>query len=182
MSLELKAELVMAIKGYECEGKQRWDEGMDFSASDSNSDDKILLRVMTPKSKYGVVGLDEVKNMIRTMNDKDCDKGILISEKFSNAARREMDRENIQMILAEHMTSFKPQRVYLTIQDCINDLCKAKCGLVPKKESDCKGYSEGHYSCKIRLISDDASFHFEHQWINLLMHDLIRLLEYRNSE
>jgi len=38
------------------------------------------------------------------------------------------------------------------------------------------GLKEKHYSCKIRLISDNADFHFEHNWLNLLQNDLLSLL------
>jgi len=44
------------------------------------------------------------------------------------------------------------------------------------KESDCKGYVDGHYSCDVRLVSDDASFHLEQGWIGFLEKDLAKLL------
>ena len=119
--------------------------------------------------------------MVETMKHEDYEKGVLISERFSKAAEREMDQRGIQMVSNACTPLFKPQRLYLTIQDCVDDLCEAKCGHIPKKESDCKGYSEGHYSCKIRLISDDAVFHFERGWMPLLQNDLIQLLALQMS-
>ncbi|MEA2090395.1 MAG: restriction endonuclease [Thermoproteota archaeon] len=183
MSIELKAELVMAIRDYECEERQRWDEGIDFTASDAKSDDKILLRVITePKSKSGVAGIDTVRKMGEIMKLEDYDKGVLISKRFSKAAKEEMKRKSIQMFSKKYPPSFEPQKLYLKIQDCINNLCKAKCGRVPEKKSDCKGKdSNGHYSCKIRLISDNAAFHFERGWTDLLKNDLMRLLAVQNS-
>lgn len=182
MSLERKVELLMAIRDYECEERQGWEQGIDFLASDAESHDKILLRVIAePKSKSGVVGVDAVRKMIETMEHEHCDKGVLISKSFSDAAKEKMSRRNIQRISEKFMPSFKLQTLYLRIHDYIDDLCKAKCGRFPEKEVDCKGYSNGHYSCKIRLISDDASFHFEHGWTNLLQNDLMRLLILHNS-
>lgn len=182
MSIKLKAELVMAIRDYECKERQRRDEGIDFTASDAKSDDKILLRVITePKSKSDVVGIDAVRKMAETMKHKGYDKGVLISKRFTEAAKEEMSQKGIQVVSEKYMPRFKPQKLYLTIQDCIDDLCKVKCGRVPKKEADCKGYSNGHYSCKIRLISDNASFHFERGWTDFLQKDLMRLLAIRNS-
>jgi len=183
MSLELKAELVMAIKDYECEERQRLDEGIDLTASDAKSDAKILLRVVTePQTKSEVVGVDAVRKMTEAMKRENYDKGVLISKRFSEAAKREMSRKGIQMVSEEYTPRFKPQKLYLKIQDCIDDLCKAKCGRVPKKESDCKGRdSNGHYSCKIRLISDNASFHSERGWTRFLENDLMQLLAVHNS-
>jgi hypothetical protein len=183
MSLELKAELVMAIKDYECEERQRWDEGIDFTASDAKSDAKILLRVITePQTKSGVVSVDAVRNMVGTMKHEDYDKGVLISKRFSKAAEREMSRKGIQRVSEEFTHLVKPQELYLTIRDYIDDLCQTKCGHIPKKESDCKGKdSNGHYSCKIRVISDNAAFHFERGWTKFLENDLMQLLGVHNS-
>lgn len=183
MSVELKAELVMAIRGYECERKEIWDEGVDFTASGTDSDEKVLLRVITdPKSNSGIVGVSVVRKMIEIIEQEDYDGGVLVGKRFSEAARKEIHRKGIQMFSEKFMPSFKPQKLYLTIQDCIDDLCKAKCGRVPKKISDCKGRgSDGNYLCKIRLISDNALFHFERGWMNLLREDLMQLLALRKS-
>ena len=182
MSMELKAELVMAVRDYECEERQRWDEGIDFTASDTNSDEKILLRIITePKSRSEIVGLDTVRKMAEIMHDEKYDKGVIISKRFTESAKREMRQKGIRMISEKYMPRFEPQKLYFTIQDCIDCLCKAKCGQVPKKESDCKGHSNDQYSCEIRLISDNASFHFESGWTRLLKNDLMRLLAINNS-
>ncbi|MDH5448786.1 MAG: restriction endonuclease [Candidatus Bathyarchaeota archaeon] len=181
MSIEDKAELVMTIRDYEYEEKQKWDKGIDFTASDAKSDDKILLRIITaPESRSGVVGIDAVKEMSEIMKLKDYDKGVLISKRFTEAAKKEMKRENIQMISESFMPSLEPQRLYLKIQDLIDGLCKANCGKIPEKESDCKGHLNGQYPCKIRLISDNASFHFERGWTRFLQNDLLRLLRLHN--
>jgi hypothetical protein len=182
MSLELEAELVMAVRDYKCEERKRWDEGIDFTALDARSDDKVLLRVIIePKTKSDVVGVDDVRKMCEIMKHEHYDKGVLISKRFTESARKEMSQKNIQMVSVNHTPRFKPQKLYLKIQNYIDYLCKAKCGRVPEKESDCEGYSEGHYSCKIRLISDNASFHFERGWTSFLKRDLMRLLAISNS-
>lgn len=181
MNLELKAELVMAVEDYECKRRRRLDEWIDLTASDTKSDDKILLRVMN-EPKSGVVGVDAVRKMADTMKRAHFDKGVLIGKRFSEAATEEMKRKNIRMVSERRFTpSFKPRRLYLRIQDYIDDLCKSTCGKVPESESDCKGYSDGGYSCRIRVISDNASFHYERGWTKLLQNDLMRLLTVHNS-
>lgn len=183
MNVELKAELVMAIKGYECEERKSWDEGIDFVASDAKSDEKILLRAITdPKSNSGILGVDTVREMAETIEHEDYDRGVLVGERFSEAAQNETDRKGILMVSKDFTPPVTPQKLYLTIFDCVDDLCKAKCGRVPEKESDCRGNdSDGKYCCKIKLISDNASFHFERGWTNLLKQDLVKLLKLRKS-
>jgi len=189
MSLELKdeglietAELVMAIKEYDNVKRRRWKRGIDIIVSPVRSDDKILMRVINKsRSKSGIVGVDAVREMSEFLEHNDYDCGFLIGKRFTNAAREEMSREGIEVISEKHMPAFKPQTLYFSVNKIVEKLCRAKCGQVPEKESDCKGYSKGSYSCKIRLISDDASFHFEHGWTNLLQNDLKRLLAICNS-
>jgi len=179
----MKAELIMAIRGYDCEEEEFRDHGVDFTASDEEADEKILLRVITnPKSNSGVVGVDAVAKMAEIIEQEDYDKGILVSERFSGAARNEMRRKGIQMISERYTPSVTPQKLYLTIQDCVDGLCKTKCGRVPEKIADCEGRdSEGDYSCRIRLVSDNASFHFQRGWTDLLREDLKQLLTLRKS-
>lgn len=177
MDAESKAELIMALEDYECKERERWDRGLDLAASDARSDEKVLLRLVTkPKSKSGFVGIDTVREMVETMKREEYDKGVLISKRFSKAAKEEMRRRDIQIISEKIMPSYGPQDIYLRIGHYVNELCKATCGKVPKKETDCKCYSEGTHSCKVRVVSDDASFHFKHGWTTLLQNDLDRLL------
>jgi len=179
----MKAELIMAIRGYEEEDRQRWEEGIDFLASHEELDDKILLRVITePRSKSGIVGIDTINDIGDALQLEDYDEVVFISKSFTKAAREEMTREGIQIISEKFMPSFKPQKLYFALRDYINSLCQIKCGYAPKKRSDCSGRdSEGQYTCNIRLISDNASFHFKQGWKNLLKQDLERLITIKNS-
>jgi len=171
------AELIMAVSDYKNEEEQKWERGIDIIASPKESDDKILMRVITkPNSKSGVIGTTAVREMSEELEREGYDKGFIIGKRFTKDARELMSKEGIGMASKKIRPSFKPQRLYVTIHDYINHLCRAKCGRVPKEESDCKGYSHSHYSCKIRLISDNAQLHFERGWTNLLQNDLKQLL------
>jgi len=180
--LNEKAELVMAIKEYNDIKRRRCKGGMDIIVSPVKSDDKVLIRVINKsKSRSGIVGIDAVREMSAFLERNDYEGGFLVGKRFSKAAWEEMSREGIEGISEKFMPSFKPQRLYFSVNKILEKLCKVKCGKVPKKESDCNGYSDGTYFCKIRLISDDASFHFERGWVDLLRNDLKRLLAICNS-
>ena len=175
MSVEDKAEFLMAVKNYKRENREKWSGGTDFVTSDSISDEKVLLRLIAPQNRSGFVGADDVKNMLKAMKRKDCGRGFLIGKKFTDAATQEMNVRNIQQISDEYMPPVKSENILLTINDAINKLCRTKCGAIPLKESDCKDHlKESH--CRIRSISDDALFHFERGWIDLLKNDLRQLL------
>lgn len=166
----------MSMRNFSCEEREEWDRGMDITALDEESNEKVLLRIVESKSKSGFVGVDAVREMLEAMEREDYDKGVLLGKKFTVAAKRELMENDIQRISESHTPRFKPERLYLTINNYVNDLCKAKCGEIPKKESDCKG------DCRIRIISDNASFHFEQGWIKLMKNDLKQLLAIRDSK
>jgi hypothetical protein len=166
----------MAMRNYNCEEREKWDEGVDIIASDMASNQKILLRIVESKSKSGFVGIDAVRKMVEAMDREDYDKGFLFGKRFTDAAKQELMQNDIQRISEGYMPTFKPERLFLRINQYVNDLCKVKCGKIPEKESDCKG------DCRIRVISDNASFHFEQGWINLMKKDFKRLLAMSNSK
>ncbi len=171
------AEVISAVRDYEKKRTRRKERKVDFTVSPLESDDKILIRVITEaKSRSGYVGVDTVREMSDILKKRNYDKGILIGKRFTKAAQSEMDRENIEAISEVITPRFTLERLYLVINGCVKNLCRAKCDRVPVKQSDCKGFVDGHYSCAVRLISDNASFHFEHGWASFLEKDLLKLL------
>jgi hypothetical protein len=176
MSIQDEAELVMAVQDYSCKERGKWDEGIDITALDVKSKEKILLRVVTSKVKSGFIGIDAVREMLGVMERGDYDKGFLFGKRFTDAAKQEMAQNNIQRVSEKYVPPFKPERLYLRINQYVNKLCKVKCGRIPKEESDCKS------NCRIRTISDNALFHFENGWIKLMENDLKQLLSLQNSK
>lgn len=172
-----KANLISAMRDYKKKRTRSKDKRVDFTVSPSEEEEKILIRAITePKSKSGYIGVDTVKEMIGFLENNDYDKGILIGKRFTNAARREMKNADIEVVSEAISPNFKVKQLYSTIGDYVEKLCKAKCGKLPVKESDCKGITEGNYSCEVRLISDNADFHYEKSWMHFLERDLVKLL------
>jgi hypothetical protein len=180
MSIEDKAELIIAVRNYKCEKRKKWSDSIDFTVSDVESDEKILLRTIEPQSKAGFVGVDDVKKMLKAMKSEDCHRGVLIGKRFTTAAAEEMATEKIQQVSDEYMPPFNPEKLYLTINDRVNDLCRARCNDIPLKQSDCKAFTAGS-SCRVRTVSNNALFHFERGWTCLLKDDLKQLLSLRKS-
>lgn len=170
MTIQDEAELVMVLREYNCMKRGKWEEGIDITALDESAQEKILLRVITSKSKSGFYGVDAVRNMVNVMKRGRYDKGFLIAKRFTNAAKEEMAKNDIQRISEKHLLPFKPDRLYLKLNNYVDDFCKIKCGKIPEAESDCQS------DCKIRVISDNATFHFENGWIQLLKNDFKQLL------
>jgi len=172
-----KAEVISAVRDYESTRTRRKEKRVDLTVSPSGSNDKILIRVITEaKSRSGYVGVDAVSEMVEVLKKQKYDKGILIGRRFTQAAQRELRREGIEAVSERITPHFKLERLYLVINSCVENLCRVKCGFVPVKQSDCKGFVDGRYVCAVRLVSDNAGFHFERGWVDFLEKDLVRLL------
>jgi hypothetical protein len=164
----------MAVRNYSCEDREKWEEGTDITALDEESNEKILLRMVNSKSSSGFVGIDTVRKMWEVMERENYDKGFLLGKRFTDAAKQEMAQKGIQRISERYKPTFNPERLFLRINHYVNKLCKTKCGKIPQTESDCQS------NCRIRIISDNACFHFGHGWINLMKNDLKQILSLQN--
>jgi hypothetical protein len=175
-------QVVLAVRGYETVGIRKKKSLVDYTVSSQKSDDKILVRVMieTP-SKTGYVGVDSVKDMNEVLEKQNYDKGVLVGKLFTEAAKTEMKKDKIEMISESRKPYFKSMKLFSVINDYTQKLCKAKCGQIPLKVANCLGNPNGHYSCDIRLTSDNADFHFKRGWTNFLEKDLMKLLAIEKS-
>jgi hypothetical protein len=180
MDVEDKAGVIIAVRNYKVTKKKRRIDGVDFSALDTASDEKILLRSMEPLTKAGYVGMDEVKQMLKDMKRQNFDRGVFISRRFTVAASAEMALRKIQQVSDEYFPPVKPDILYLAIGNCMNDLCKENCGNIPSSRSECQSWTESSI-CRIRTISENASFHFDNGIISLLNDDLRQLLSFREN-
>jgi hypothetical protein len=141
----------------------------DFTVFDA-SNKKVLLRCIEPQGK-AYVGIGEVKSMIELIKREDYSRGILISNGFTAAALEGMVAGNIQQVSDVYMPPFETEKLYLTIFNRISNQCKAKCGKMGLKESNCQEKREKG-PCKIKSIANNALFHFEQGWVDLLKNDL----------
>lgn len=172
-----RAKLISAVRDYTKTKTNSKEKRVDFTVSPSDNDKKILIRAITePKSKSGYISVDTVREMIDFLKRNNYDKGILIGNKFTAAAKREMKNASIELVSDNYSPNFKLERLFSTISNYVEKLCKTKCGKIPLTDSDCKGFSDGNYSCDVRLISDNADFHHEKAWEDFLERDLIKLL------
>ena len=175
MSAEEKAGVIIALRNYKCERKKKRSDGVDFSVLDSASDEKILMRSLNLQTKAGFVSVDDVKRMLKDMKTQKCDRGVLISRRFTNAATEEMALGKIQQVSDEYMPPASLENIYGTLNEHVSSLCKTKCGAASSKQSDCQSWRDGS-ECRVKTISNNASFHFERGWTSLLNGDLRQLL------
>ena len=172
-----KAEVVLAVRGYETIDIRKKKSLVDYTVSPQKSDDKILVRVIIEtSSKTGYVGVDSVRDMNDLLEKRNYDKGVLVGKRFTQAAKNEMKKDNIEMISDTRKPHFKSMKLFSIINEYTQKLCKAKCGQIPLKDSNCKRHTDGNHYCDVKLISNNADFHFERGWTRFLEKDLMKLL------
>lgn len=169
LSIEDKSDFIIAIRDYKCMKTKKLANCTDFTVYDALNK-KVLLRCIEPQDK-SYVGIGEVKSMIELIKREDYNRGILISNRFTAAALEGMAAGNIQQISDVYMPPFETEKLYLTIFNRISNQCKAKCGKMSLKEPNCQEKQE-KAPCKIKSIANNALFHFEHGWVDLLQNDL----------
>lgn len=177
-----KAKLISVVRNYTRKRTASKDKHVDFTVSPCGNNEKILMRAITEtKTKSGYVGLDTVRKMVEFLKKKQYDKGILIGKKFTSSAKKEIMGANIELISDNFSPQFKLERLYSTINSYVEKICRKRCGKIPTNDSDCKGFDGGNYSCQVRLISDNADFHYKKTWKNFLKKDLIKLMTIEKS-
>jgi hypothetical protein len=180
MNIEEKTQFIMAIRNLTFTKEEKHPDYTDTTAQDS-SNKKILLRTIEPHGRTGFVGLDDVKSMSILMENEAYDVGILISKRFTTAALQEISDKKIQLISDEYMPYFETGTLYQTIINCVNNQCKANCGKIPQKKSECKEKIENK-PCKVKALSDNSLFHFKQGWIGLMQNDLKQLLALKAAQ
>lgn len=175
MSVEDKTKFIIAVRNYKFLKSEKHSSCVDVTVSDALNE-KILLRSIDSQGKNEYVSVDDVKSMLKVMKSQDYNRGVLIGRRFTVAAAEEMAQENIQQVSEEYMPPFDTEKLYLAINTCINSQCKTNCGKTPLKKGDCKAHTKDGDFCKVRDLSDNASFHYDHGWVDLMKNDLKLLL------
>lgn len=178
------AELIIEYRGYDEADVTRDENTIDILASKPESDEGILVRVVTsPQNGASVIGVDKAKEMEETLAKMEVEHGIILGDRFTNAAKRVLKESSIEFFTGKQniIQSINPDQLYIKINEFVQHLCEEKCGKLPLSASECTGVTKEtgefmEYTCKIRQISDNADVHYEHRWWTLLQNDLRDLL------
>jgi len=183
MEAELKSgwlvtqiELLKTLHGYEKKGVNNKIGYIDYVASDG--DEKKLLRVVIdPKLNTSKAYPDIIRSTKELLENENYGDAVILAEKVSQGAKKLIrEEESLDYISPALKHPYSLTELIYAIQKKTGELCKLRCGKVPKTESDCKGYQDGEYTCPVRQISDNANFHAERGWLELLMNDFSQLV------
>lgn len=179
--LVTQIELLKFLHGYEIYIVNEKMGCIDY-VDDGGDHGKKLLRVMfDPQSNESRAVAETITKTVEHLEREGYEEAVVLAEDFTKVAKTRLRRNHIRFISPDAGQRFSISELLAAIQGKVNELCKAKCGKVPTRESDCKGHRDGKYTCPVRRISDDADFHAERRWLKLLMKDFLKLFELRRE-
>ena len=102
-----KVRIFMKLRGYGLKGKKENGDLVDILASRLKTREKVWMRQMVKsRLKSGRTGVKQVRRMTKRLEEMDIDKPILIGGGFTYAARKEAEKNHIELISIGSLPSF----------------------------------------------------------------------------
>jgi len=189
MEIELKndwqmhtVELMKTIYGYEDPEYNDEVGAVDFIAK--KKDQMKLMRALVDEDGNSGTGyINKVNKTIEDVQDSEINEALILADRFTSSAKKLMkENNNVDYVSSKFNPPYRISDFVYAIQRKTMKLCKKKCGSVPESKNDCRGISEEGYSCQIRRISDDATFHAQMKWKDVLLEDFNKLVELEYDE
>jgi len=175
-------ELMKTLHGYKEESYDESIGGIDYVAV--KKDSKRLMRALVGEDgSSSPCFLENVNQLIEAMKEKNVDEGLLLANRFTSSARQKIrKKENMGYLSSSVDYHYGVGDLAYAIQQKTVELCQETCDAPPKNEDNCKGRYGGRYSCLVRRVSDDATFHAEMGWDHVLLEDFQKLLELQENK
>lgn len=150
---------------------------IDYVINDGEK--KKLIRAMVDKNQNSAPAyVDTIRATINELEEQKYDEALILSKRITDSAHDIVTQhENLDVITPKMKHIFSLVEVLSAIQKKTRDLCVLKCGKAPETREDCQGKKGRTYTCDIRRISDDATFHATMKWKDVLFEDFYNLCE-----
>lgn len=189
MEVELKTdwqmhtvELMKTIHGYEDPEYNDEVGSVDFVAKEEDQM-KLMRALVDEDGSSGTGYMNKVNKTIEEVQEGEIDEALILADRFTSSARRLMkENKNVDYVSSRFTPSYSVSDLVYAIQQKTMSLCEKKCGGVPESKEDCKGVDEDRYVCQVRRISDDAMFHAQMKWKEVLLEDFNKLVELEYDE
>lgn len=132
--------------------------------------------IVDPQLNASKAYMETISKTLEAVEDGPYDEATILASRLTKASKRLVRREEGLEYVSPEYEHYSFIELIDAIQYKTRELCEAKCGKFPKSEEDCNGYRDGEYTCPVRRVSDDADFHAERRWLQLLMKDFSRLV------
>jgi hypothetical protein len=174
--LVTQIELLKTLYGYEKNGVNDEIGSIDY-VSRCGVEKKLLRVIINPEINLSKADTATIRKTKEYLENENYDEAVVLAEEVTQGAKRLIrDKKNLRYISPELGKLYSISEIIFAIQKKTGEICKLRCGKVPKTEKDCSGFVDGEYNCEVRRISDDADFHTERKWQQMLMKDFFKLV------
>lgn len=105
--LERKANVIIELRNYKVLGREESEEGV-YTLVEDREGKKVLIWT----ASISDIGIKHVNNMAKYMREKGAEGGIIVSNKYSQSAKTQARKENIELI-PQDFPSFNIFKHYL---------------------------------------------------------------------
>lgn len=173
-------ELMKTLHGYEMKEINKEIGSIDYVADDDQGE-KLLRVLISSGLNAGKADFNTTTKIVESLEKEGYEEITIIAEDFTEASLRILEENEINYFSPTVKPRYSVFELMEAIQRLTHELCRAKCGIVPAREVDCKGYQEGEYTCPVRVVSDNADFHAERGWQGLLKRDFSQLIDIKKE-
>ena len=139
---------------------------------------KLIRAMVDDAQKTAPAYVDTIRVTITELDEGKYDEALILSKSITDSAHDIVSKhERLSVITPKMKNIFSLFEVLSAIDKKTRDLCKIKCGKPPETKEDCNGKSGRSYTCDIRRVSDDATFHAMMKWKDVLIEDFYNLCE-----
>ena len=158
--------------------KQNEEMGSIDYVIDDGKTKKLIRAMVDERQNSAPAYVDTIRATITELEEGKYDEALILSKRITDSAHELVGQyENLDVITPKMKHIFSLVEVLSAIQKKTLDLCVVKCGKAPETKEDCDGKKGRTYTCDIRRISDDATFHATMKWKDVLFEDFNNLCE-----
>ncbi len=179
--LQTQIELLKTLDGYELTSINKEKGYVDYISEKEN--EKKLLRVLIDDGfKEVKANVKNIEEILRDVKEHEVDKAIIMAKSLSSASRKiTKDDKSLRFISSDSKLTYSLIDLMIAVEKKVTELCTLKCGKLPTNNQECDAFNLGKTSCIIRRISDDADFHAEMKWTDMLLKDFSTLADLKNN-
>lgn len=179
--LQTQIELLKTLDDYELTSINKEKGYVDYISEKEN--EKKLLRVLVDDSfKEAKANVKNIEEILHDVKEHEVDKAIIMAKSLSSASRKiTKDDSSLRFISSDSKLTYSLIDMMMAVEKKVSELCTLKCGQLPTSNQECEAFKEGTTSCRVRRISDDADFHAEMKWIDMLLEDFSNLIELKKN-
>lgn len=179
--LNTQIELFKTLDDYELTSIDKEKGYMDYISEKEN--EKKLLRVLVDDSfKEVKANVKNIEEILQDIKEHEVDKAIIMAKSLSGASRKIFSNDkSLKFISSDTRLTYSLIDLMIAVEKKVLELCTLKCGKLPTSNQECESFNKGKTSCRVRRISDDADFHAEMKWVDMLLGDFSNLVELKNN-